>query len=77
YLGSLRNENIPAENNDLYMFPASAHATRMHGKPYMEVSAGIDNILKLFRVDYVWRLNYRDTPDVDKSGIRISLHVAM
>ena len=77
YLGSLRNENIPAENNDLYMFPASAHATRMRGKPYMEVSAGIDNILKLFRVDYVWRLNYRDTPDVDKSGLRISLHVAM
>ena len=42
--------------------------------PYMEIGCGIDNILTFLRVDYVWRLTYRDTPGVDKSGLRISLH---
>lgn len=42
--------------------------------PYMEVGVGIDNILTFLRVDYVWRLTYRDAPDIDKSGVRISLH---
>ena len=27
-------------------------------KPYTEVSAGVENILKIFRVDFIWRLNY-------------------
>ena len=39
------------------------------------MSAGIDNLLKCLRVDYVWRLNYRDTPGVSRSGLRVSLHV--
>lgn len=29
--------------------------------PYVEVGAGISNILRLFRVDCVWRLTHRDT----------------
>ena len=28
----------------------------------------IENIFKVLRVDYVWRLTYRNLPDVDKSG---------
>ncbi|MBK8473806.1 MAG: hypothetical protein IPL33_17500 [Sphingobacteriales bacterium] len=31
-------------------------------KPYTEVSLGIENILRLFRVDVVWRLTYTDRP---------------
>jgi hypothetical protein len=31
-------------------------------KPYIEVSAGIENILRLFRVDIVWRLTHNDKP---------------
>jgi hypothetical protein len=34
------------------------------------VSAGISNIFKLFRVDYVRRVNYLDLPGVSKWGIR-------
>ena len=43
--------------------------------PYMECSAGIENIFKLIRVDYVWRLNYRDTPGINKGGVRLSMHI--
>jgi Family of unknown function (DUF5686)/CarboxypepD_reg-like domain len=29
-------------------------------KPYTEVSAGVENILKIIRVDFIWRLTYID-----------------
>lgn len=73
-MGGLSDRNNPAHNNNIYQFPADAHATVMRRTPYMEIGCGIDNILTVLRVDYVWRLTYRDTPGVDRSGIRISLH---
>jgi len=48
----------------------------MGSTPYMECSVGIDNILTLFRVDYVWRLTYRNRPGIDHSGVRVGLHFA-
>lgn len=42
-------------------------------KPYTEVSLGIENILRLFRVDVVWRLTYTDRPQ--RVGIRAGLQV--
>jgi hypothetical protein len=44
-------------------------------KPYYEVSAGIENILKIFRVDAMWRLSYLDHENIDKFGFRITLQV--
>ena len=66
----------PTFANMLPALPADVNVTRMSGRPYMEVSAGLDNILKLFRVDYVWRLSYLDVPyPIDRHGIRTALHV--
>lgn len=75
--GRLSKKCTPGPDNPrLFAFPDEAGRTKMT-KPYMEVSVGIDNILRLFRVDYVWRLNYRDVPyDIDRSGIRVALHVS-
>lgn len=73
-MGGLSRKNDPSCNNDIYMFPSDASSRIMTSTPYMEIGAGLDNILTFLRVDYVWRLTYRDTPDCDKSGIRISLH---
>lgn len=75
YLGSLSDKNTPSLENNLYCFPALAHATPMNGHPYIEVSAGLDNLFKCLRVDYVWRLTYRNTPGVDRSGLRIAFHM--
>jgi len=47
----------------------------MGDTPYMEVGVGVENILKVLRFDYVWRLTYRNLPGIDKSGLRISLHM--
>jgi hypothetical protein len=41
----------------------------------MEVGAGIENIFRFFRVDYFWRLTYRDNPDLNPIGLRISVQV--
>jgi len=42
-------------------------------KPYIEVGVGIENILKVFRVDAVWRLTHTDKPG--KIGIRTGLQL--
>ena len=72
--GSLKDSNNPAKRPELFAFPESAIAMPMGSKPYMELGVGIDNIFTFLRVDYVWRLTYRDNPGVNRGGVRIQLH---
>lgn len=72
--GHLSDKNNPRHNTWLPQFPIGANPVEMTSKPYMEISAGIDNLFRILRVDYLWRLSYRNTPGVDKSGLRIALH---
>ncbi len=74
FMGKLTDKNNPEYNPNLYRFPTESNTIDMGNKPYMEIGVGLDNILTILRVDYVWRLTYRDRPDIDKSGLRISLH---
>ena len=84
WLGALSDRNNPLKNDDLFRFPVDIPNQSelhnpyksMHGLPYMEISAGIDNFFKCLRVDYVWRLTYRHgQPASSRSGLRIALHV--
>ena len=70
--GDLRQENqdlLPA-------FAPNGEETEPIGAlgsdPYVEVGYGIENILKIIRVDFVHRLNYLDRPDVDRFGVKVS-----
>lgn len=79
---SRRNDPRCASAGDgapMLMFPEEAAARPMGHTPYMELSAGIDNLLKCLRVDYVWRLTYRHPAalvlPVSRSGVRIAFHV--
>lgn len=72
--GHLSDKNNPQHNKWLPQFPIDANPVKMTSTPYMEISAGIDNIFRVLRIDYVWRLSYRNTPGVDKSGLRVALH---
>ena len=74
FVGKLGRRNNPEYDDNLYQFPSDAGTVPMGSKPYMEIGAGIDNIFTILRVDYVWRLTYRDRPGIDKSGLRVSLH---
>ena len=48
--GTLSKKNQSFNENNVY--------TVMTDKPYAEVSAGIENILNIIRIDYVYRLTY-------------------
>ncbi len=73
-LSHLSRKNNPEYCNELYRFPYDAHVGEMHGLPYMEAGVGLDNIFTFLRLDYVWRLTYRNAPNTDKSGLRINVH---
>ena len=49
-------------------FPAGLYHVN---DPYFEASVGIENILKIFRVDAMWRLSYLDHDDIEKFGFRV------
>ena len=72
--GGLSRKNNPSFNQDLFRFPYDSETTVMNKTPYIEIGVGLDNILTILRVDYVWRLTYRDLPGIDKSGLRVALH---
>jgi hypothetical protein len=59
-----------AKVSNLAKFPDNLHL--LH-KPYFECGAGVENILKIMRVDAVWRLSYLDHEHISKFGIRFTL----
>ncbi|WP_102406071.1 DUF5686 and carboxypeptidase-like regulatory domain-containing protein [Parabacteroides bouchesdurhonensis] len=73
--GHLSEKNNPANGGGegLYLFPAGSYA--MSSTPYMEVGVGVENIFKFLRLDYVWRLNYKDHPGIQTRGVRFSMHL--
>lgn len=73
--GHLSDRNNPWLNPELFRFPEGTAPVAMNSTPYIEVSAGIDNLFKIFRLDYVWRLTYRHNPGIDRSGLRVALHI--
>ena len=72
--GSLSDKNNPALSEDVFLFPEDVPCQPMGDKPYMEAGVGLDNILTILRIDYVWRLTYRDHAGTDRHGIRVQLH---
>ena len=71
--GHLSDKNNPAKSTGIFAFPEGSMTL---GKaPYMEASVGIENIFKFLRLDYVWRLNYRDNPDIQTHGVRCTLRI--
>ena len=44
-------------------------------KPFGEAGLGIENILKVLRVDGLWRLSYLDNPNIIKFAIRARLQL--
>lgn len=72
--GSLTDKNDPSQHPELFQFPAIADCYKMGKRPYMEIGVGLDNILTFLRVDYVWRINYRHNPGINRGGLRIQLH---
>ena len=75
--GRLDRRNKPSdEHPELLIFPEDAGRNGMPHGPYMEMAVGLENILRVLRVDYVWRLSYRHPGyPADRSGVRIAINV--
>jgi hypothetical protein len=84
--GSLEDKNnpnvtTPTAQNGLFKFATNeAGETITHTLnegPYIEASAGIMNIFKFFRLDYVQRFNYLSHPNdhskIEKWGLRVRI----
>lgn len=56
-IGSLSDENKALNFNKGFMFRS------LNNSPYVEVGTGVENIFKLFRVDFVWRLTPSSLPN--------------
>lgn len=57
--GSLSDKNNPALSNNASSMRFVDGLHEMGGEPYVEVGAGVSNILRLIRVDCFWRLTHK------------------
>ncbi|MFT6053554.1 MAG: hypothetical protein ACJAS3_000751 [Roseivirga sp.] len=46
-------------------------------KPFSEVGIGVENIFKVFRVDFFQRLSYLNNPDVTQRQIKVSFNLSL
>jgi Family of unknown function (DUF5686) len=61
-----RNYNLAPPEDDLPI-------GRLGRTPYVELGYGIENIFRFLRVDAIHRLTYRDNPNVNRFGVKVSL----
>ena len=74
--GHLTDKNNPflanQDNDGLFLFPQGSYVMDPR-TPYMEAGVGVENIFKFLRLDYVWRLTYKDHPGIQKGGVRFMM----
>lgn len=61
-----RNDGSLPDTRAMLLFPWGMSSVR---KPYLETGFGVENIFRLLRVDFIWRLTHRDA----KPGLSIPL----
>lgn len=66
--GSLSNAHL----QEMQLMPIMNSLERI---PFMELGVGVENIFKFLRVDVLWRLTYRNNPDVSIFGVRFMADV--
>ena len=58
-----RNNGTAPEYGALMQFPMGMRP--LDGVPYVELGAGVSNIFRLLRVDFIWRVTHREVPGPD------------
>lgn len=62
--------SINAQNKQIIEFPGVLSAVKT---PYIEAGIGVENILKIIRIDAIWRLTHLENPDIQTFGLRTVL----
>lgn len=72
--GSLSDGNrVPNRLNEYHVVENTPYYGAFDRGPYMESSVGVENILKIIRLDAIWRLTYLDNLNVAPFSIRATL----
>ncbi|MDR0981946.1 MAG: DUF5686 and carboxypeptidase regulatory-like domain-containing protein [Culturomica sp.] len=70
-LSDSNNGSLP--NTDaVFLFPAGMGSV---SKPYFETGVGVENILRMFRFDAIWRLSHRNNPDASNFTVSFSVNL--
>lgn len=79
FYGKLSDHNRPDLSNGVVEFDTDVDGVPLtHGlgkTPYWEASAGVDNILRLFRLEYVRRLTHTNFPNISKDRLRFTMSI--
>ncbi len=66
--------SVNEKNRKTLIFPTTLNA--LGNEPYVEVSAGIENIFKVFRIDALWRSTYHRSKAIDNFGVKFGFQLA-
>ena len=66
--------SVNDKNRKTLIFPTTLNA--LGNEPYVEVSAGIENIFKVFRIDALWRSTYHRSKAIDNFGVKFGFQLA-
>jgi hypothetical protein len=66
--------SVNDKNRKTLIFPTTLNA--LGSEPYVEVSAGIENIFKVFRIDALWRSTYHRSKAIDNFGVKFGFQLA-
>lgn len=61
---------LRSDHEDLIVLPDGLSALN---EPYLETGFGVDNIFKLVRLDFIWRLTNINTPQVQPFGVTFDI----
>jgi hypothetical protein len=67
--------SVDKKNRQTLIFPTTLKS--LEKEPYVEVTAGIENIVKVFRVDALWRLTYPRANPIENFGFKFSFQFAL
>lgn len=67
--GEINNTNLSIQTSDDIFYS-------LNKKPYVEAGVGVENILKILRVDFIWRMSYLENANIAKFGIRGSFQLS-
>ncbi len=66
--------SVSDKNRRALIFPKTLNA--IGNEPYVEVSAGIENIFKVFRIDALWRCTHHRAKAIDNFGVKLGFQLA-
>jgi len=66
--------SVNEKNKRTLIFPTTLNA--LGNEPYVEVSAGIENIFKVFRIDALWRSTYLRPKAIENFGVKFGFQLA-